>query len=260
MPQRTWDDAALTAAVQKCTSWRAVATELNLHTTSVTKGLRRRADHLGLSYVHFTHQRTWSDDALRAAVQSSTTWAEAGRALGLSDNSGSAAEALKRHVRRLGLDTSHFGYNRSGEPAALTSPLPFTRMTSRSKGTSGLSTAARWFLDRGYLVSVPLEPAPYDLIVESDDGLKKVQVKTTRMKTKAGRYQVSLLRTIYDPDATPNSAGKYRQVPYARGVIDFFFVIADASAAYLIPFETAEGRARLVLDTKYVAFRVSPHM
>jgi hypothetical protein len=227
-----------------------------LQTTSVTKGLRRRSDQLGLSYVHFTHQRTWTDDALGAAVTSATTWSEVGRLLGLSENSGSAAEALKRHVKRLRLDTSHFGYARSGEAAIIAKPLPFAREVVPPSATSGLSVAARWFLDRTYLVSVPLEPAPYDLIVESDDGLKKVQVKTTRSRTKGGRYSVRLTRTIYDAQATPNAAGKYRQVPYLPGVIDFFFIIANGDATYLIPYEVVEGRAGIILDAKYAAFKV----
>lgn len=255
-PTRTWNDDALAAAIQKCTSWRAVGRELGLQTTSVTRGLRRRADQLGLSYEHFTHQRTWADDELRAAIASATTWSEASRLVGLSEGSGSAAEALRRHVKRLGLDTSHFGYARSGEAAIVAKPLPFAREVAPPNATSGLSAAARWFLDRTYLVSVPLEPAPYDLIVESDDGLKKVQVKTTRSQTKGGRYSVRLTRTIYDPEATPNAAGKYRQVPYLPGVIDFFFIIANGDAIYLIPYEVVEGRTGIILDAKYAAFRV----
>lgn len=173
-PPRTWTDEALRAAIPKARSWRDAQRHLDLHTTSVTRGLRRRADELGLDYRHFTGQRTWPDEELRIAIAESTTWAEAARRVGLSPRSGAGSTTLRRHVERLGLDTSHFGHLRSMiAPESL--PIPFKREPV-SGAAAGLSTAARWFLDRKYLVSVPLEPAPYDLIAESDDGLKRVQV------------------------------------------------------------------------------------
>lgn len=98
------------------------------------------------------------------------------RALGKS--SGSGTRPVKAVADRLGLDTSHFAYKRSFSPV---SPIdmPF-KNGLKFGGQSGLSIAARWFLDRGYVVSVPMEVTVYDLVAESDDGLKRIQVKTTR--------------------------------------------------------------------------------
>ena len=52
----------------------------------------------------------------------------------------------------------------------------------------------------------------YARFTGSDDGLEKVQVKTTKRLETSGRYGVRLLRTIHDPQATPNAGGRYRQV------------------------------------------------
>jgi hypothetical protein len=120
-----------------------------------------------------------------------------------------------------------------------------------------LSAAAKWFLDRGHVVSVPLEPASYDLIAEAVDGhLIKVQVKTTRKRTAGGRFTAALTRTIYDPEGPTNSAGKYRQVPYASGSVDYFFILTEDEQVYLIPFGEVAGARTVVLDRKYAAFRV----
>jgi hypothetical protein len=254
-PQRSWTDEALIEAIRTAQSWRAVQRELGLNTTSVTHGLRRRADQLGLDYTHFTGQRRWTDADLCAAVAASTTWIEVVRLVGRSEKSGSGTIALKSHAERLGLDTSHLTYARSGIPYP-GQETPFLKAPSPG-GKSGLSVAARWFLDRGYAVSLPLEPTCYDLISESDEGLKKIQVKTTNKLVTSGRYEVRLTRTIYDPRATANASGKYRQAPYALGMVDYFFIVTGGGSMYLIPFDVVGGRQSIVLDRKYSAFAVT---
>ena len=124
-------------------------------------------------------------------------------------------------------------------------------------GKSGLSVAARWFLDRGYRSLLPLEPTCYDLITQSDEGLKKVQVKTTNKLETSGRYFVRLARTIYDPRATSNAGGKYRQAPYTPGMVDYCFIVTGGGSMYLIPFDVVGGRQGIVLDRKYSAFAVT---
>lgn len=254
-PHRSWTDDALIEAIRTAQSWRAVQRKLGLNTTSVTGGLRRRADQLGLDYTHFTGRRRWKDDDLRAAIATSTTWLEVSRAIGRSARSNSGADGLKGHAKRLGLDTSHLVNTRSVEPIP-GQEVPFSAMPSPG-GKSGLSIAARWFLDRDYVVSVPLEPACYDLITESDEGLKKIQVKTTKRIEGSGRYGVRLTRWIYDPQATSNASGKYRAAPYAPGMVDYFFIVTGGGGMYLIPFAAVGSRQSIVLDRKYGAFAVT---
>jgi PD-(D/E)XK endonuclease len=162
---------------------------------------------------------------------------------------------LRDRAQRLGLDISHLGRTQS-VIARSDQALPFANPSGHG-GKSGLSVAAKWFLDRGYVVSVPLEPACYDLITESDDGLKKVQVKTTKRLETSGRYGVRLLRTIYDPEATPNAGGRYRQVPYLTGMVDYFFIVTGGGDMYLIPFDVVAAKRSIVLDRKYSAFVVT---
>jgi len=197
------------------------------------------------------NKRTYTDDQLRAAVTASTNWTEVQRALGKTP--GSASKEIKAVAARLGLDTSHFTYKQSFRPVARVA-MPFDNEI-RHGGQSGLSIAARWFLDRGYVVSAPLEPAAYDLVTESDEGLKRVQVKTTRKVEGNGRYTVRVARLLYDATVPQNCNGSRRHVPYDPGSVDYFFVITPKSN-FLIPTSVVSGRMTLVLDEKYAAFAV----
>ena len=126
---------------------------------------------------------------------------------------------------------------------------------TRHGGQSGLSIAARWLLDRNYTVSVPLEPAPYDLVTESDGGLVRVQVKTTRRRGANGRYAAGIGRLIHDATAPRNANGNRKSVPYGVDDIDYFFIITPVKM-YLIPIGVVAGSMQIVLDEKYAAFAV----
>jgi hypothetical protein len=53
-------------------------------------------------------KRTWTDSQLIAAVAASHSWRGVMRELGLGVTSAGSIQAVRRHVTRLGLDTSHF--------------------------------------------------------------------------------------------------------------------------------------------------------
>ena len=54
------------------------------------------------------------------------------------------------------------------------------RPNKKRQGDVGLGFAIAWFMSNGYIVSVPLGELPYyDLIVDLDGALYKVQVKTS---------------------------------------------------------------------------------
>jgi hypothetical protein len=126
--------------------------------------------------------------------------------------------------------------------------VPFTAdvSTARLRWTA-TATAAAWFASRGYVPSIPIEPTKYDLLVESDDGIKRVQVKTASTRTR-GKWWVGIHRHKY-------CDGKWGKVPYQVGEIDLFFICVADGGAYLIPEELVRGKKTLVLDVKYMKFR-----
>ena len=57
--------------------------------------------------------------------------------------------------------------------------------TNKEKGNSGLGMAIAYFSTNGYVVSIPLnDTQDYDLIIEKNNVIKTVQVKSTGCKTK----------------------------------------------------------------------------
>jgi hypothetical protein len=197
------------------------------------------------------NRRTYADSQLREAVATSANWSSVMVALGKTPGSGT--QAVKAVAARLGLDTSHFADKRSFKPVPRV-VLPFNN-NARQAGPRGLSIAARWFLDRGYVVSVPLDPTAYDLITESDEGLKRVQVKTTRQRGVNGRYVVRVSRLAHGLSAHRNANGSRKLVPYAPDLIDLFFIVTP-ELSYIIPIGVTGDRLTLVLDEKYAAFAV----
>lgn len=104
-------------------------------------------------------------------------------------------------------------------------------------------------------LSLPLEPALYDLVTESDNGLKRIQVKTIRQRQPNVRYIARVSRMERSASTTRNANGNRRPVAYRPDEIDYFFVITPI-ANYLIPVEAVSGRLYVVLDEKYAAFAV----
>lgn len=196
--------------------------------------------------------RSYTDDQLRAAIETAKSWADVLRALGKPSNY--PATWPRRHATQAGIDIAHLEAHHLSPVPAVASP--FGNPVRTNGGRSGLSIACRWFLDRGYNVSIPLEPADYDLIAESDRGLIRVQVKTTNQRPGNGRYVLNVTRKVYDQTATPNAIGKCRKVAYTSDQVDYFFAHTGADQMYLIPIEAIEGKTGIVLDMRYEAFRV----
>jgi hypothetical protein len=199
------------------------------------------------------NHRTYTDEQLTTAVAVSSSWADVMEVLG-KPRSG-AAMHVRKVANRLGLDTSHFIVRRNSVPVMESGPLPFGRPNAGIGSTPSLSIAMKWFLERGYLVSVPIEPAPYDLVTESDDGLKRIQVKTTSRRDERGGFKARLTRSVYVSGAKPNASGSYRLAPYAPGVIDYFFILVKDGSTFLIPAQVVEGAVDIALN-RYIQYKI----
>jgi len=216
--------------------------------------VRRRAAELNLDWSHFRGKRQWSDTQLKQAVSESRSWEELLSRLGLSTKGGGVPH-IKAHVVRLGLDTSHLnrvshnGRQPAEPPAqasALQAQLKYLRVAA---GT----LAAAWFMIRGCAVSFPAEPARYDLLVDTPQGIKRVQVKTTTTRTPRGGWQVGI---GHHPDTHSKREG--RVLAYSPDEIDLFFIVDGDMTIYLIPIRAIAGRVGILLRTyrKYIVGNV----
>ncbi len=121
--------------------------------------------------------------------------------------------------------------------------------TSKEKGNTGLGIAIAYYTSNGYTVSIPLnDTQDYDLVVDKNNILKKVQVKTTGCKTKYGTYQVAL-----------KSCGGTRGNTYKTLIdtkIDELFILADNLDIYILPIEKIYNKSTLNLCSKYQKYKI----
>jgi len=198
--------------------------------------LRQRAQALGCDSSHFRHRPTkWTDGQLRRAIQDGNSWGDVLRALGLS-SSGTAAVSVKTRALQLGIDYSHIerrGKVPRGEIPFIAPPrLDLLR-------SAAPNLAAAWFLQRGYHVSWPLEPCPYDLLVDAGHIPYRIQVKTaTGRDSKTGTWVCGLVQS-----------GNRRGTPYSPDDIDFFFVVDASGRFFVIPLEEVAGQVTVNLNT-----------
>ena len=121
--------------------------------------------------------------------------------------------------------------------------------SNKQKGNAGLGIAVAYYSSNGYTVSIPLnDTQDYDLIVDKNNVLKKVQVKATSCKTKYNKYQVAL-----------KSCGGTKGETYKTIIdtkIDEVFIVTDTMEMFIIPIEEIKNKSTLNLSEKYEKNRV----
>jgi len=121
---------------------------------------------------------------------------------------------------------------------------------SKKQGDVGIGIAIGWFVANGYTVSIPLtDSQDYDLVVETDGVLKKVQVKTSTYQAYSGVYSVEL-RT-----KGGNRTGTGRTKSFAQCTSDLLFILTGDGCKYLIPTENCP-KSIVSLGPKWDPFRV----
>ena len=122
--------------------------------------------------------------------------------------------------------------------------------TNKEKGNTSLGVAIAYYSSNGYTVSIPLnDTQDYDLIVDKDDKLKKVQVKSTACKTKYGNYQVAL-------KSWGGTKGKaYKTLIDTK--IDELFILTEDFSMYIMPIEEINNKSTLNICGKYNKYKVN---
>ena len=123
-------------------------------------------------------------------------------------------------------------------------------ITNKQKGNCGLGSAIGYFSTNGYTVSIPLnDTQDYDLLIDKDNQIKRVQVKYTSCKTKYGNYQVAL-----------KSCGGTKGTTYKTVIdtnVDYLFIASDQQDMYLIPIKELINKSTLNLCDKYKKYRLN---
>ena len=121
--------------------------------------------------------------------------------------------------------------------------------TNKEKGNSSLGIAIAYYASNGYIVSIPLnDTQDYDLIVDKDNLLKKIQVKSSSCKTKYGNYQVAL-------KSCGGTKGKtYKTV--VETYIDEVFILLENLEMYIIPAKEIKNKSTITMCDRYSKYKV----
>ena len=124
-------------------------------------------------------------------------------------------------------------------------------INSKQRGDAGLGIAIGYFASKGFTVLLPLtDSQDYDLVIDTDNGLKKVQVKTTIHKS--GNYFRVELRT-----KGGNKSGDGIIKTIDKNSVDFVFIVTECGTKYLIPTDILNGMTNISLGEQYKNFLVN---
>ena len=218
--------------------------------------LKQHCADSGLDTAHIrTHRsaprvRDLSDDALREAARAAGSWTAMVRLLGFS---GSVTEELRSQLmNRLcdrGISTSHF-VGRGVNPSMMRQRQvsPFARVPAASQlRRAAVGDAIAWFNARGHSVSIPIEPTAYDLVVDVDGKMYRVQVKSSTSE----RRIFSTSRTFYSQET-----GKPGSRAYKPGEIDYFFMVLIDGSKYVVPYDQVGESKQITMNTRFENYRV----
>jgi hypothetical protein len=123
---------------------------------------------------------------------------------------------------------------------------------SKLKGTVGVGAAIAYFTKYGYSVSLPLNDSQkYDIIVDINDKLNRVSVKTTnsRASTKNLTFKV-FLRT------TGGNQSFHTAKDFDHTKCELLFVLSESGTMWNIPTSEFDNTNCIQLGTAYNKFIV----
>ena len=116
----------------------------------------------------------------------------------------------------------------------------------RKQGNAGLGIAIAYLSRIGVEVAIPLtDTQRYDLIMVHDDGMARVQVKTTTQRdSRYGHYRVSV--QCVGRNNTGTVRRKFDQRDY-----EWLFVVCGDACCYMIPSGAITAKTIFFLTTRY---------
>ena len=116
--------------------------------------------------------------------------------------------------------------------------------TSKEQGSIGEARAIYEYTRLGYVVCKPFKDCDYDLIIEKDGLMQRVQIKTTTQMPKE-KYFVCNLRVL-GGNQSYNTAKNRNPNSY-----EVLFVLAQNNDCWSIPTNTFNAVTALTLDRRF---------
>ncbi len=110
----TYSKDDLARALRGATNWSTVNVRLGRVPDARSATLRTLAEEykLDTSGIINPTARSYTDDALREAVEGAKSWADVREALGKPRNAGGAIASMRKAAKQLGIDVSHLDQRR----------------------------------------------------------------------------------------------------------------------------------------------------
>jgi hypothetical protein len=123
---------------------------------------------------------------------------------------------------------------------------------TKKRGDAGVGSAIAWFTLQGLTVSIPLtDSQDYDLVVDIEDRLCRVQVKTVTYKPDGkGNYCVNLRVMGGNSHCLTNKS-------FDKTRVEYVFVLTNDGDKYFIPSEVIDATTSFSLTNKYEEYKVS---
>lgn len=119
-------------------------------------------------------------------------------------------------------------------------------INTKKRGDRGVASAINRFDSLEYTVCIPLSDSQeYDLIVEKDAKLFRVQVKYTNYKSKYGNYEVGLRVVGRKGEKT------YTMKLFDGTQFDLLYILTSEGKEYIIPASDIKATTAIVLSEKY---------
>lgn len=125
-------------------------------------------------------------------------------------------------------------------------------MLTKQKGDIAAGRAIAYFLSHGYEVCLPIgDKRNYDLIVEKDNVLKRVQVKYAGIYAQRGKCQAALR-------VMGGNQSFFSSKKYPDDAFELLFVHTERGADYLLPWASLKCRSVLNVESPmYDSYLVS---
>lgn len=104
------------------------------------------------------------------------------------------------------------------------------------KGKITENKCATWLLEQGYIVSIPEVPCQYDLLVDIQTKILKIQVKTCHLVNDESGIEFNVSST------TNNTKGFYKKL-YTEDGVDYFMTYHE-DKYYLVPLSECGTRSK----------------
>lgn len=120
---------------------------------------------------------------------------------------------------------------------------------TKKQGDMGLGSAIFYFTNIGQTISIPLtDSQDYDLVVEINNLLKKVQIKSCNFKRKYFEVNLSV------KGGNRTNRGNIKMFDNAK--CDYLFIVTNQPKRYLIPTKNLKAKYNLVLGPKYEKYLI----